>query len=83
MIWLSGFLLVILYRTLNAGMKSDSLLYSDSREWDDGFSKKLTVRKFDGEKLFFYVIITLGVGLTWPLSIPVLGVYLLGKRLAK
>ena len=83
MIWLSGFLLVILYRTLNAGMKSDSLFYFDYMDWDNDFRKKVKVRKFDGENLFFYVMITLGVGLTWPLSIPVLGVYLLGKRLAK
>lgn len=83
MIWLLGLLAFIVYRTFNAGMKSDSLFYAAGERWNRSYSERVSTREFDGEKLFFYIIVTVGVGLTWPLSLPCLGIYLLGKRYAK
>ena len=83
MIWLIGLLAFIVYRTFNAGMRSDSLFYADAMEWDDDFRKKVRVRKFVGENLLVYGLITLGIGITWPISLPCIGIYLLGKRYAK
>jgi hypothetical protein len=83
MIWLLGLLAFIIYRTFNAGMKSDSLFKKDTMQWDKNFRNQIPVREFDGEKLFFYIAVTVGVGLTWPISMPCIGIYLLGKRYAK
>jgi hypothetical protein len=82
MIWLIGFLAFIFYRTFNAGMKSDSLFYKDVMEYTTDYSKKSLVHKFDGDKLFFYGITTIVVGLSWPISLPCIGIYLLGRRFA-
>lgn len=78
--WLIGFLAFIFYRTFNAGMKSDSLFYMDRMEYTTDYTKKVLVRKLDGDKLFFYGITTIVVGLSWPISLPCIGIYLLGKR---
>ena len=83
MIWFLGFIVVIGYRLFNAGMKSDSLFYANKMEWTNDYSKKVPVRALEGEKLFVYVAVTIGVALTWPLALPAVGMYLLGKKLAK
>ena len=83
MIWFIGFLAFVVYRTFNAGMKSDSLFYGNVRRWDSSFRNQISVREFDGEKLLFYILFTVGIGLTWPISLPCIGIYLLGKRYAK
>jgi hypothetical protein len=83
MIWLLGLLAFIVYRTFNAGMKSDSLFYSNMKEWTPDFMGQVAVRRFDGNKLFSYGLVTIGVGLTWPISLPCIGIYFLGKRYAK
>ena len=83
MIWLLGLLAFIVCRTFNAGMKSDSLFYTDQMKWTPDFNSQVVVREFDGDKLFSYGLITIGIGLTWPVSLPCIGIYLLGKRYAK
>jgi hypothetical protein len=80
MIWLIGLLAFIAYRTFNAGMKSDSLFYMDRMEYTTDYTKKVLVRKLDGDKLFLYIVWTVGIGVTWPVSMPCMGIYLLGKR---
>lgn len=80
MIWLIGLLAFIAYRTFNAGMKSDILFYTDRMEYTADYNKKELVRKLDEGKLFRYIYLTLGIAFTWPLSIPCMGIYLLGKR---
>lgn len=82
MIWFLGFIVVIGYSLFNAGMKSDSLFYANKMEWTNDYSKKVPVRALEGEVLE-YVFISIGVALTWPLALPAIGIYLLGKKLAK
>ena len=83
MMWGIGVILIFLYRAFNAGMKSDTLFYSDKEVWSTKYRAKVVESKLDGEKLFFYTLITFGVGITWPISLPVISSYLLGKRYAK
>lgn len=83
MIWFLGFIVVIGSSLFFAGMKSDNLFYRDGMQWDDNFIKKVPVRKLCGEQIFLYVASTAVVALTWPLALPAIGLYLLGKKLAK
>ena len=83
MIWLIGLLAFIVYRAFNAGMRSDTLFYENAKEWDDTFTKQIVKRRFASENLFSYGLVTLGIGITWPISLPCIGLYLLGKRYAK
>lgn len=78
MIWFLGFIVVIGSSLFYAGMESDSLFYRD-----DNFLKKVPVRKLCGEQVFVYVAATIVTALTWPLALPAIGLYLLGKKLAK
>lgn len=82
MIWFIGFMSIIMYRVFEAG-RSTNRFSVTRRDWDTDFREKAPVTSFDGEKLFFYILVTLGFAITWPISIPVFGVYLLGKRFAK
>lgn len=64
-------------------MKSDSLFYTNQMKWTPDFNSQVVVREFDGNKLFFYGFVTISIGLTWPISLPCIGIYFLGKRYAK
>ena len=82
MIWFIGFLAFIIYRVFNAGMKSKELFYSKVQQYDSSYTKKILVEKFDGEKALFYSLKTLGFGVTWSVSLPIVGVFLLGQKYA-
>ena len=77
MIWFIGLITFVIYRVFNAGMNSKSLFYCADRYNTKGPDK------FDGEKVLFYSLITGVLALTWPISLPCIGIYLLGKRYAK
>lgn len=83
MIWLIGLITFIVYRVFIAGMKSKSLFYTTRNEYSYEANQKRLVEKLDGDKIIFYVVWTIGLAFTWPLSIPAIGIYLLGKRYAK
>lgn len=83
MIWLVGLLAFLVYRVFNAGMNSKSLFYSEQKDYDYVTGKKQLVNKFDSDKVVAYCVVTVGVCLTWPISLPCIGIYLLGKRYAK
>lgn len=78
MIWLIGVILYIVYNTFYAGMKSDNLFYVEKARYGSP-----TTKVFEGDLLFNYIVTTLGIGLTWPISLPVIGTYSLGKRYNK
>lgn len=75
-IWLLGVIASILYRAFYAGVNSKTLFYRLLRYNERELA-------FDEGKLFGYIFVTLGISLFWPLSFPVLGVYMLGKRYQK
>ena len=75
-IWFYIVIVLILARTFYAGMNSKSLFYRDPKYSEVG-------RQIDGDKVVGYMALTLVFSVTWPLSLPVLGVFKLGKRYSK
>jgi hypothetical protein len=75
-IWFIGFIGIILFRAFYAGMNSKALFYRAPRYGESG-------AQFDESKLLGYGLVSLGVGVSWPISLPVLGVYMLGQRFNK
>lgn len=78
MIWFAGFILFVSYRVFNAGMNTKTLFYRDQVYSFEGKGPH-----FDDNKLMIYAGITFGVGITWPIAMPLIGIYLLGKRYGK
>ena len=78
MFWLFGFIGIILYNVFNAGVNAKTLFYSMERQY--GGTARST---FNEGLLIVYLITTLGIALTWPVSVPLIVVYRLGKRFAK
>lgn len=75
-IWLLGFIAFILYRVFYAGMNSKTLFYNPPGRYDDG-------PRYSENKVMGYVFATLGFAVTWIISLPLYGIYLLGKRYQK
>jgi hypothetical protein len=72
-IWFYGAIVYVLASTFYAGMNSKSLFYRDPKYGEVG-------RQIDEDKAAEYMFLTVGFSLTWPLSLPVLGVFKLGQR---
>lgn len=83
MIWFLGVLAFIAYRVFNAGMKSKTIFYTEKEVYSFDYKKKERCSVFDEGKLFGYCAVSLGFALTWPISLPAAGIFLLGKRYAK
>jgi hypothetical protein len=77
-IWFFGFIAIILYRAFYAGMNSKSLFYREPRRYEDSVGPQ-----FDDNKVFGYALLTGGMALSWPLSLPLYGLYKLGERFKK
>ena len=75
-IWFYGFIGFILARTFYAGMNSKTLFYRDAKYGEVG-------RQIDEDKVAGYIILTLLFSVTWPLSLPALGMFKLGQRFNK
>lgn len=77
MIWLFGVVVVIIYQAFYAGMKADNLFYTEGYDYSRKKSKT-----FSWEALFGYSFISILIALTWMLSLPIIGIYKLGRRFA-
>ena len=75
-IWFYGAIVFILARTFYAGMNSKSLFFRAPKYGEVG-------HQIDEDKAAGYMMLTVGFSLTWPLSLPVLGMFQLGKRFTK
>ena len=75
-IWLIGFFAFILYRVFNAGMNSKSLFYRAP------FYGEIDLQ-VDENKLVKYWLVSFVFGVSWPISLSLLGVYKLGQRFNK
>lgn len=78
-VWILGFLGFILYRAFNAGMNKDVLFYRKSNRAYDRSGEMV----FDSDYLLGYLIVTGAMALTWPFSLPIMGVYKLGQKYSK
>lgn len=76
-IWLVGFIAIVLYRVFQAGMNSKQFYRVSPYYTDKG---KII---FNDGAAFTYVAWTFFVGLTWLVSLPLIGIYKLGKRFQK
>ena len=77
-IWFTGFILFILFRVFYAGMNYKSLFYRGPK-----YSFEDPGLYYDDNKTFGYSLWTFVIGITWLISVPAYGVFLLGKRFAK
>lgn len=77
-IWFVGFIAFILCRAFYAGMKSKTLFYRESPYYGD--NGKII---FNDNAAFSYGVWTFFVGFAWPISLPLIGIFMLGKRYQK
>ena len=73
-IWFFGLITILLGRAFYAGLRSKDLFYREPK-WRDE-----TGRQVCDEKVAGYMLRTLGVSLTWPLSLPLIGLFVLGQK---
>jgi hypothetical protein len=76
-LWFLGFVSFILFRAFYAGMNSKTLFYRDPRGYESAGIK------FCEYRFFGYLLRSFVGAVTWPVSLPILGVYELGKRFNK
>ncbi len=75
-IWFYGAIVYILASTFYAGMNSKTLFFRAPKYGEVG-------HQIDEDKAAGYMLLTVGFSLTWPLSLPVLGMFKLGKHFNK
>jgi hypothetical protein len=75
-VWFYGAIVFVLARTFYAGMNSKSLFFRAPKYGEVG-------HQIDDDKAAGYMLLTVGFSLTWPLSLPVLGMFQLGRRFNK
>jgi len=84
MIYTLGFLIMLAARIVYAGMKQHELFYKAATDYEVRYKN---VKKgepiLDGEKVFNYVAISLVLILLWPIAIPAVGLFMLGRRVSK
>ena len=78
MFWFTGFVISVIAHTFWAGFRYNHLFYREARSYE-----RCKSPFFDGTLVLTYVLISLAISLTWPISIPLHAVFKLGKRLAK
>ena len=77
MVWLFGFIGLLLGRTFYAGLRYKTLFYRDPKRYGE------TVRQLDDDMIAGYILRTIAVSLTWPISLPLIGIFVLGQKFNK
>jgi hypothetical protein len=76
-IWFFGLITILLGRTFYAGLHSKDLFYREPKRHGE------TGRQVCEDKVAGYMLRTLGVSLTWPLTLPLVGLFVIGQKLNK
>jgi hypothetical protein len=71
-----GLITILLGRTFYAGMRYKTLFYRPKR-YDE------TVRQVDDDLVVGYILRTVVVALTWPISLPLIGIFKIGQKFGK
>jgi hypothetical protein len=79
-IWFFGFVAYLLGRTFYAGLRSKDLFYREPIS--SPYSHEVGPQ-FSEDKVTSYIARTVTVSLTWPLSLPLIGVFKLGNYFNK
>jgi hypothetical protein len=77
MVWLFGFIGLLLGRTFYAGMRYKTLFYRDPKRYGE------TVRQVDDDLVVGYILRTVVVALTWPISLPLIGIFKIGQKFGR
>lgn len=84
MIYTLGFLVMLAARIVYAGMKQHELFYKPATDYEVRYKN---VKKgeliLDGEKIFNYIAVSAGLILLWPIAVPAVGLFMLGRRFSK
>lgn len=75
LIYLIVFAAIIMYRVFKAGTYTKALFYSK------GFGTHRI--EFNEGLVFVYIASTIGIASAWPIALPLIVIYRLGKRFAK
>lgn len=78
-IYIYGMLAIIVIAVFRAGYRFDQLFVSKS----NSYSERPGTLYIDGDKIFVYIMKTGIITLSWPLSLPLVGVFWLGKNYNK
>jgi hypothetical protein len=77
MFWFIGLLTILLGRTFYAGMRYKTLFYRDPIRYGE------STRQLDDDMIAGYIVRTVVVAVTWPLSLPLIGIFVLGQKFNK
>ena len=74
MFWLYGFIALLLGRSFYAGLRYKTLFYRDAKRYGE------TGLQLDDDMIAGYILRTLVTALTWPISLPLIGIFVLGQK---
>jgi len=77
MFWLYGFIALLLGRTFYAGMSYKTLFYRDPKRYGE------TGQQVDDDRVVGYILRTVVVALTWPISLPLIGIFKIGQKFGR
>jgi hypothetical protein len=77
MFWFFGLATILLGRTFYAGMRYKTLFYYDCMR------QGKTVRQVDDDLVAGYIVRTVIVAVTWPITLPLIGIFVLGQKFNK
>jgi hypothetical protein len=77
MFWAFGLVALLLGRTFYAGLRYKTLFYRDTTRYGE------TRRQLDDDMIAGYILRTVIVAITWPISLPLIGIFVLGQKFNK
>jgi hypothetical protein len=77
MFWFFGLATILLGRTFYAGLRYKTLFYIDYMRHGK------TVKQVDDDLVAGYILRTVAVAITWPISLPLIGIFVLGQKFNK
>ena len=77
MFWFFGFVAFLLGRTFYAGLRSKDLFYREPKRYGE------IDRQLCEDRILAYALRTLAVALTWPISLPLIGIFVIGQKFNK
>lgn len=76
MFWFIGLLTILLGRTFYAGMNYKTMFYREP-----GYRE--TSPQLDDDKVAGYLVRTVVVAVTWPISLPLIGIFKIGQKFGR
>jgi hypothetical protein len=77
MFWFFGLATILLGRTFYAGLRYKTLFYREPKRYGE------QGQQLDDDMIAGYILRTIAVAITWPLSLPLIGIFVLGQKFNK